>query len=126
MRRVALQVMEVLEAFQPYLYGSVLRGNITPSSDVDLMAHSDDPDLVGECLLEADYEVEFSLQRSKRRGLIRKHPHYFVHAAETVVEISVYPCAAHRHPPRSTLTGRGVRRASITAVRRLLQSPAGT
>lgn len=91
LRRAALQVMEVLEPFEPYLYGSVLTGKIGPASDVDLLAYADAADEVGACLLEAEYEATSRLERSKRRGLTRTFFHYDVPLAGTTVEISVYP-----------------------------------
>ena len=44
MRREALQVMKLLDAYCPVLIGSVWRGNIRRGSDIDIAVYSDDPD----------------------------------------------------------------------------------
>ncbi|MGO8805231.1 MAG: hypothetical protein ACLQO7_01310 [Candidatus Bathyarchaeia archaeon] len=46
MRREALQVMKLLDAYCPLLIGSVWRGNIRRGSDIDIAAYSDDPDQI--------------------------------------------------------------------------------
>ena len=50
MRKEALQIMKLLDAYCPLLIGSVWRGNIRRGSDIDIAAYADDPQEVVEVL----------------------------------------------------------------------------
>ena len=121
LRRVALEVMEVLEEYEPYLYGSVLRGTIHPGSDVDLAAFADPPGRVVATLRDAGYEVELKLERSKRRGVARWFPHCHILVDGAPVEVNVYPDTPAARSLVSSRTGNAIRRASLATVRRLVE-----
>ena len=122
LRRVALEVMEVLEDFDPRLIGSVLTGHIKTTSDVDLHAFADDHERVGDYLLEAGYEVSFELVKTKKGGEFKDFPHYYLAVGSAPVEVSVYPLEDLARPQKSSITRKRMERATISRVRRLVQA----
>lgn len=58
LRKEALDTMRLLEAFQPYLTGSVLNGSAGKLSDINLMLFSDDTKAVLLFLLKHNIEFE--------------------------------------------------------------------
>ena len=57
MRREALQIMRILEAFNPRLVGSVWRGTAHHNSDIDILTFSSDPNAVLEKLGDGDFRI---------------------------------------------------------------------
>ena len=120
LRRTALEVMEVLDDFDPRLIGSVLTGHIKTTSDVDLHAFCDDHERVGDRLLEAGYDVSFELIMTRKGGEFREFPHYYLAAAAGPVEVSVYPLEDLKRPQRSSITHKRMERATLSKLRRLI------
>jgi predicted nucleotidyltransferase len=58
MRREALEVMRILNAFCPVLIGSVWRGTIKQGSDIDIAVYGDDPEEVARILKTAGVKVQ--------------------------------------------------------------------
>jgi len=120
LRRTALEVMEVLDDFDPRLIGSVLTGHIKTTSDVDLHAFADDHERVGDRLLEAGYDVSFELIKTRKGGEFMDFPHYYLATAAGPVEVSVYPQADLKRPQKSSITHKRMERATTGKVRRLI------
>ena len=120
LRKLALEVMEALEGFEPRLIGSVLTGHVKATSDVDLHVFSDDHEEVGDTLLAADYEVEYEVVHTVKGGEPMEFPHYYLTFPEGRVDISVYPPDRLKRPQKSSITHRTMERATIGAVRRLV------
>lgn len=120
MRRKALQVMEVLEDFEPRLIGSVLTGHIKMSSDIDLHAFADDHELVGNCLLEAGYDLCFELIKTRKGGEFRDFPHYYISEGVAMVEVSVYPLEDLKRPQKSSITHKRMERATTRKLAKLI------
>ena len=57
MRREALQIMRILEAFHPRLVGSVWRGTAHHNSDIDILTFSSYPNAVLEKLRDGDFRI---------------------------------------------------------------------
>jgi predicted nucleotidyltransferase len=125
LRLLALEVMEVLEEFEPRLIGSVLTGHIRRTSDVDLHAFSDHHPLVEECLLEAGFDLDFELVKTEKGGRYVEFPHYYLQLSAGVVEVSVYPRRDLRRPQRSSITHRTMQRATLVRVRQLIEEMRG-
>lgn len=60
LRSLALQVMELLERFQPYLTGSVLSGTAGPHDDIHLQLFADSAKEVEIFLLNKNLSLDFS------------------------------------------------------------------
>ena len=72
-------------------------------------------------LVEAGHDVVFDLVTTTKGGVHRDFPHYYLTIDECAVEISVYPHAELRRPQRSSITHRTMERATLRAVRRLIE-----
>ena len=57
MRKEALKIMKILEAYCPVLLGSVWRGTIKRGSDIDIATYADYPDVIIKALKEADVKI---------------------------------------------------------------------
>jgi len=69
MRKEALQIMESLKGFSPRLVGSVWRGTAHQNSDIDILAFSQDPEVVLIQLQKNEYRITSSEWRSvTKRG----------------------------------------------------------
>ena len=78
MRKEALKIMEALKDFNPRLVGSVWRGTAHQSSDIDILAFSQDPKPVLSQLQKYGYEVTSSEWRSvTKRG--KKESSFHIH-----------------------------------------------
>lgn len=117
LRRLALELMERLEAFGPYLTGAVLNGTAGEHSDIHLHLFADSPKDVALFLLNAriDYEVSES-----------PHFRYPDRSVETLsfmwkqegVHLTVYDRDDLRSGSRKPLE-----RADLAAVRELIDLP---
>jgi predicted nucleotidyltransferase len=78
MRKEALQIMEPLKDFNPRLVGSVWRGTAHQNSDIDILAFSQDPELVLGKLQKNEYRITGSEWRSvTKRG--KKEASFHIH-----------------------------------------------
>ena len=119
MREIALEVMEIIEAFDPFLIGSTLSGEIRQTSDIDLHAYSDDFEEIKFLLADWGYKDidEEVVQNMKGtfihlKWLERGYP----------VEITIYSWDMREVVQFSSITGKPMKRADIAAVRHLLRS----
>jgi len=76
MRREALHVMRILESFNPRLTGSVWRGTARRGSDIDIIAHSSEPDRVVEVLKSSNLNI---LERRVETANFLNQTRKFVH-----------------------------------------------
>ena len=121
LRETALSVMEVLEDFSPRLVGSVLTGHVKSTSDVDLHVFCDEHEAVGDMLLDADYEVEYEVVKTKKGGEFMDFPHYYVSQGDVKVEISVYAPGDLKRPQKSSITHKTMERATASRLKRLIE-----
>lgn len=123
MRRVALQMMELLEEFSPRLIGSVWTGHIRQGSDVDLNLYGDSQEAISFLLEEAMIPFEMERVHSRKAGHEREFLHFHVHHPSGIlVEITLYPKAeVHAHPTCS-ITGGPMARGTLAQLRQLLLS----
>lgn len=70
LRQIALDVMQELERFNPYLVGAVLNGTAGKHSDIYLHLYTDNGKDVAIFLLNKDIDFEVSETLSKRNELI--------------------------------------------------------
>ncbi len=121
MRLQAVGLMELLEAFQPRLIGSVLTGHIRLGSDIDLHLHTDDLDSLLATLAAADLACQVEVVTTRKYGEPRDFTHVRLdQAGEFEVEMTVYEPEWLHVTPRCGITGRSMQRASLSELRQLL------
>ncbi len=57
MRKTALKIMKILEAYKPLLIGSVWRGTIRRGSDIDIAVYHDAPNEISDLLKAEGFEA---------------------------------------------------------------------
>ncbi|SAK71875.1 UDP-N-acetylmuramate--alanine ligase [Caballeronia calidae] len=125
MREVALEWMERLKAFGPYLTGAVLNGTAGEHSDIHLQCFCDNPKEVAIYLLNANVQYDVSETRHfAGRGYVETLS--FLHrlpGEEPIgVHIALYGTDDLRGAVRADGRGR-LARANAAAVRSLLDHP---
>jgi len=125
LRRVAADVMGLLEEFRPRLVGAVLDGTATINCAIELHVFSDAPEFVA-ATLEASGSRPYDRQRRYRFGRDENPqiPGFELVLDDEEVQVMVFPERGAHHAPQSPVDGRPMRRASRAAVIALLDSTA--
>jgi hypothetical protein len=125
LRRLAADVMGLLEEFRPRLVGAVLDGTATINSVIELHVFSDAPEFVA-ATLEAGGSRPYDSQRRYRFGRDENSqiPGFELVLDDEEVQVMVFPERGAHHAPQSPVDGRPMRRASRAAVIALLDSTA--
>jgi hypothetical protein len=121
LRLCAIEVMRDLEAFNPYLTGSVLSGNAGKYADIDLQLFAPSPKAVELYLIDRDIEYRTGQRRLYVGDIMRTVPTFRIDTAGVEVELVVLALDDLRGPVRSTLEGKPIERARREAVEALLQ-----
>lgn len=121
LRRLAAEVMELLEPFRPRLVGAVLLGTATINSSVELHVFADAPESVA-AMLERDGIALRDCQRRFRFGGQRggQFPGFAFARQGERVEVITFPERGAHEPPLSPVDRRPMRRAGLAAVLALL------
>lgn len=116
LRSTALEVMQLLAEFHPYLTGGVLEGTAGryPTVEIDLYADSSKDVEIALLSRGISYDVADN-RRIGVDGQLRLQWNDFP------VRISIYPPAAERQQPKNPQSGRGRHRARAEAVIDLLR-----
>lgn len=123
MRTIALELMILLEPYDPFLIGSTLSGQIRTGSDIDLHAYCDDYEEMKSALSEYGYDdVEEEIVQNQKGDFC----HLKWQENGYPVEITIYPWSWRDVVMRSSVTGKAMKRANAESVRQLLarSSPA--
>jgi predicted nucleotidyltransferase len=118
MRRIAKEIMEVIEDADPFLIGSTLTGQIRDCSDIDLHAYSDDYSVLKNQLVDWGYDEVDEEVVDNRKG---RFVHLRWHENGYPVEITVYPWSWRDVVHYSSVTGKPMKRAGIKSVKALLK-----
>lgn len=118
LRQKAVDFMEIVQQFNPYLSGSVLDGTAGRYADIDIQLFPDSAKDVEIFLLNRRIDYEHNTPRSERAEAVLT-----VYDDETAINLVVYPPQDERVVFR-TRDGRVRARARIDAVRRLLDQAA--
>jgi len=119
MRLAALSLMRKLRRFKPRLIGSVMTGHVRQGSDIDLHLFSDSASAITDVL---EFEgIQFYLERKQ----VRKHDETRIFTHIHVVdrfefELTIYPENQARYVFKSSITGKGIERASIAELEQLM------
>ena len=123
LRETALEVMQLLSAFRPYLTGEVLEGTADQYSGITLHLFADAPE-----------EVVFFLTRNKisyrtrgRRLRVyqdqyKEYPDFQFIAGDHCVDLVVFPVNGLRQAPISPADKKPMSRASLAAVQAMLNA----
>jgi len=122
LRMLALQVMEQLNPFNPFLVGSVLDGTATERSDIDLHLFADSPEEVENTLRRLDIDFATEVASIRHGGEFIEYPHIYIEMDEVEVECTVYPREDIRRIPKSSITGRAMLRANTQKLKRLIHA----
>jgi predicted nucleotidyltransferase len=116
MRDIAIEVMTVLTDFDPFLIGSVLTGKIKKTSDIDLHAYCDDPDLLLAYLEDFGYRDLQVEHVENRKG---RFVHLKWEERDYPVEVTVYSWSWRDVVMYSSVTGKPMKRADLQTVQKL-------
>lgn len=120
LREIARHAMVSLEEFHPYLFGAVLKGTAGPYADIDLQLFTDDSKGVELFFLNRDVPYEVSEQRHFSGAEARTAQMLHVEWEGVPVNLAVYPAHDERRTLKSSLGGRAIDRANLSAVNALL------
>lgn len=124
LRSIALKQMEILATFHPYLVGSVLSGEVTERSDIDLHLFAESCEEVEEFLRGDGIPFEQELVTIRHGAAYFEYRHIYLEEEGVVVECTVYPAHDIRRIPRSSITGKPMERANAKRVRKLIEDMA--
>jgi hypothetical protein len=114
LRALALKAMQLLERFDPRLVGSLLTGNVTRFSEIQLHVTADTPELVAFFLHEQGIPYEQDSKRLRYGGdRIESLPAYHFLAENVPIEVTVFTPTAAREAPLSPVTGRAMKRVGL-------------
>lgn len=122
LREIALDAMRFLRQFDPRLVGSVLSGNVTPTSEIQLHTSADAPEEVDFFL--RDHEIPFTQgdRRMRFGGDRYENISAFRFIADGVtIELCVFDRRAAREAPLSPVDGKPMRRANVKEMEELLR-----
>ena len=121
MRIAALRMMRLLARFRPRLIGSVLTGHVRQGSDIDIHLFTDSLALVTDTLGELEMPHEVEQKRVVKHGEARVFMHVHVHD-DFSYELTVYAEDKAHYVFKSSITGKGIERASIAELEDLLRA----
>lgn len=125
LRRSAATIMHSLTEYFPRLTGSVLSGNATEHSAIDLHLFCDPAETVAISLdsLGIRYRTtQFGF--SFERGKPARYPGYRFAIEDNEFRVTVFPLLKRRHAPLSPIDGKPMHRAAVKEIERLIATPA--
>jgi hypothetical protein len=123
LRATAMQAMEYLQRFRPRLAGAVLQGTATDYSEVVLHLYCDAAEDVALYLADAGIRFEHAARTIKTGASdSREFPALRFMAGETPVVLVLFTEALEAVTPLSTVDGRPMQRATLAAVRALVDA----
>jgi hypothetical protein len=125
LRSLALEAMQALERFHPYLTGPVLKGTAGPYAEIDLQLFPESSKEIEMYLLERN--IPFTTQEARRYSGDRVHAVsiFTVEWEDTLVKLSVFDPRDERVALKTSQAGRVMDRAGIAEVGALLRDDPG-
>jgi hypothetical protein len=118
LRQIAAETMAIMQAFTPYLTGSVLDGTAGRYAEIDIQLFADSAKEVEIFLLNQRIDYEHNTPRTERAEAVLS-----IHADDAVVNLIIYPPNEERVTFK-TRDGRIRERARLDALRTLLATNA--
>jgi hypothetical protein len=120
MRLAALAMMRRLAPFRPRLIGSVMTGHVRAGSDIDLHVFSDTTEAVTHLLDQDGLTYTVERKQVRKHGAERVFTH--IHLVDRFpFELTIYAADQAHFVFKSSITGRGIERASIAELEQLLE-----
>ena len=121
MRVEALRLMRKLARFRPRLIGSVWTGHVRSGSDIDLHIFSDSVNLVTNVLDQEGLTYDVEHKRVIKHSEERVFTHIHLHDRYNF-ELTIYPEDKAHYVFKSSITGKGIERASIAELEAFLKT----
>ena len=123
LRRDALELMRLLEQFNPYLTGAVLDGSAGRYAEAEIELFADSAKDVEIFLLNSGISFENAdiRQNGARPGPAQPEARLRLEGKETALQLAIYPHSLERVHRRNPHTGEVAGRANVAAVARLLE-----
>lgn len=121
LRKVALEVMELLAEFRPYLTGAVLDGTAGRYATVEIDLFADSAKDVEISLLSR--QIPYQASEPRRRGPDTPEAELRIECTGTPVILTVYPAQLERQQRRNPHSGVRSQRARASVVAALLADP---
>lgn len=120
LRGLAVQVMQMLAPFNPYLTGSVLTGLAARHSDINLQLFTDSAKDVEIFLINHQWPYDTREKRYVIQDQARMVPVFILYRDDTAIELAVFDTDDLRHMPRARTDGTPIERARATQVEQLM------
>jgi len=119
MRIEALRMLRLLKSFKPRIIGSTLTGHIRQGSDIDIHVFSSSVEAVTGQL---DYEgMVYDVEHKRVRKLGDERVFTHIHIQERYpIELTLYPPDKAHYVFKSSITGKGIERASLAEFEAML------
>ena len=121
LRTKALQAMQLLAEFRPYLAGAVLKGTAGRYGEIDLQLFTDDSKAVEIALLNRNIAYDVTDERRFASGRGRAISVLKLVWEGVPLNLSIYARNDERGTLKSSAGGRAIERAGMGAVARLIQ-----
>ena len=119
MRLAALQLMHVLRQYRPRLIGSVMTGHVRKGSDIDLHVFCNSVELLTSLLENEGYQFDVERKQVVKHNESRVFTHVHIHDRFNF-ELTVYAEDKAHYVFKSSITGKGIERASIRELEELI------
>ena len=121
LRRIAVEAMRFLDAFEPRIVGPVLSGTADEGSKIYLHLFPDHPEAVLHFLMDHQVPFEENERRVRYpRGREELYPMLSLYADETPIELTLFPPEAIRQAPLSPIDKKPQKRARLQQLQALL------
>lgn len=120
LREKAVEAMRELAPFQPYLTGSVLNGNAGKYADINLHLFTDNEKAVELHLIDRDIPYKATQVRLYAGEMPLTAPVYTLNDEGIEIQLTVLTPRELRVPVRTSLEGKAIERAKLSAVEQLL------
>lgn len=124
MRLRALWWLRQLQAFHPYLIGSVLTGHVRDGSDIDIHVFAANPQSIMMHVEETGSGCQMERKRIRKDGEERVFTHIHVRD-EFPLELTIYHPSLIGHRFKSSITGKPIERANAADLQRLIRHDHG-
>lgn len=112
MRVEGLRYMRMLAKFRPRIIGSVLTGFIRQGSDIDIHVFSNSIESICGVLDSEGVEFDVENKRVRKHGEERVFTHFYIQDRYPV-ELTMYAADKAHYVFKSSITGKGMERASL-------------